>query len=120
MGACPTPHRETLEHALRALADAVAGLGLHAVLTGPLTLSVSGERPAPEERDGDGPVLLLEPAEPLTQSVTIESHDGRLWWCWVWADPGRGGHESEPIRPVEEVQEVARRIHVVVALPSAT
>ncbi|MCO5974976.1 hypothetical protein [Actinoallomurus soli] len=120
MGACPTPHREALEHALQALADAVTGLGLHVTLTGPLTLSVSGERPAPDEPGGDRLALLIEPAEPLTQSVTIESHDGRLWWCWVWTDPGRDGHESEPIRPVEEVQEVARRIHTVVALPSAT
>jgi hypothetical protein len=119
MGACPTPHREALEHALRALADAVTGLGLHVTITGPLTLSVSGERPTPEDR-GDRVAAILEPAEPLSQSVTIESHDGRLWWCWVWTEADRDGHESEPIRPIEEIDEVARRIHTVVALPFAT
>ncbi|MEV5748489.1 hypothetical protein AB0L00_11785 [Actinoallomurus sp. NPDC052308] len=119
MGACPTPHREALEHALRALADAVAALGLHVTMAGPLTLVVSGERPAPED-PGDRLAALLEPTEPLSQSVTIESHDGRLWWCWVWADVDRGGHDSEPIRPIEEVEEVARRVRTVVALPSTT
>jgi hypothetical protein len=119
MGARPTPHREALEHALRTLADAVTGLGLHATITGPLALSVRGDAPAPDDL-GDGVARLLEPTAPLSQSVTIESRGGRLWWCWVWTDAERGGHDSEPILPVEEVDEVARRIRTVVALPSAT
>jgi hypothetical protein len=119
MGSCPTPHREALEHALRSLADAVTALGLHVTITGPLTLAVRGERPEPED-PGDRLAALLGPAEPLSQSVIIECRGGRLWWCWVWTDVDRDGHESEPIRPIEEVDEVARRIHTVVALPSAT
>jgi hypothetical protein len=119
MGVRPTPHREALEHALHALADAVTGLGLHVTITGPLSLAVRGEAPAPDDL-GDGLVRLFEPAAPLSQSVTIESHDGRLWWCWMWTDSDRGGHDSEPIRPVEEIDEVARRIRNVVALSSAT
>jgi hypothetical protein len=119
MGVCPTPHREALEHALRALADAMTGFGLHVTITGPLTLSVRGERPAPEEPDGRL-ACLIEPTEPLSQSVTIESHGGRLWWCWLWTDAGPGGPDSEPIRPIEEIDEVARRIRTVVALASTT
>lgn len=116
MESCHAPHREALEHALRALAEAVTELGLQAVISGPITLCVTGETPAPEESG----VPSLEAAEPLSQAVTIESRDGRLWWCWVWADSDGGGHDSEPIRPIEEIDEVARRIRTVVALPSAT
>ena len=113
MASCPTPHREALEQALRSLAERVTRLGLHVAVIGPVTLSVSGEAPGPDEADGGH--ALLEPPGPLSQSITIESLDGRLWWCWVWDDPAGDGHDSEPIRPIEEIDEVARRVRNVVS-----
>lgn len=111
----PNRHREALEQALAALTTAVEDLGLTATLSGPLKLSVSGETPSPEE--ADVPVsALLGLVRPLSQDVTITCRNGRLWWCWVWNGPGRGEYESEPIAPVEEIGEVARRLHQVVAL----
>lgn len=108
-------HRDALEHALAALTTAVERLGLAATLTGPLKLSVSGETPCPEET-GPPPTALLGLVRPLSQDVTIKYHDGCLWWCWVWNGPDRGEYESEPIVPIEQVDEVARRLHTVVSL----
>lgn len=112
-------HRDTLEQALTALTTAVEGLGLNAAISGPLKLSVSGATPCPDESaQPAGP--LRESACPLSQDVTIKSRGGRLWWCWVWSGPGSGDYESEPILPIEEVDEVARRVRYVVSLSAAT
>lgn len=118
MDAFTNHHRDALEHALAALTAAVEGLGLSATLTGPLKLSVSGETPCPEEA-GPSAAALLGLVRPLSQDVTIKCHDGRLYWCWVWNGPDRGEYESEPIAPIEQVDEVARRLRTVVSLSPA-
>lgn len=111
----PNRHREELEQALAALMGAVEDLGLTATLSGPLKLSVSGETPRPE---GTGAPVLALPGlvRPLSQDVTITCQGGRLWWCWVWNGADRGEYESEPIAPIEEIGEVARRLRYVVSL----
>ncbi len=109
----PNRHREALEGALAALTAAVEDLGLTATLSGPLKLSVSGETPCPEETGGTALAGLVRP---LSQEVTIKCRDGRLWWCWVWSGPDRGEYESEPIAPIEQIGEVARRLRNVVSL----
>jgi hypothetical protein len=120
MGSCHNRHREALEQALTALANTVEELGLKATITGPLTLSVSGDTPAPEATGDPSTAALMDLVRPLSQSVTIKSHGGQLWWCWVWNGPDRGDYESEPIVPIEETDEVARRIRYVVSLSAAT
>jgi hypothetical protein len=108
-------HREALEQSLTALIGAVEDLGLTATLSGPLKVSVSGETPRPDET-GTPTSALYGLVRPLSQDVTIKCQDGRLWWCWVWSGPSRGEYESEPIAPLEEIAEVARRLHNVVSL----
>jgi len=109
----PNRHREALEGALIALTAAAEDLGLTATLSGPLKLSVSGETPSPDEA---GAAAFAGLVRPLSQEVTIKCQGGRLWWCWVWSGPDRGEYESEPFAPIEEIGEVARRLHNVVSL----
>lgn len=106
-------HRETLEQSLTALIGAVEELGLTATLSGPLKVSISGDTPSPEMA---GEPALHGLVRPLSQDVTIKCQGGRLWWCWVWCGADRGEYESEPIAPIEEIDEVARRLRYVVSL----
>lgn len=109
-------HRDALEEALTTLNDTISGLGLRTEIVGPVTLLVSGETPRPEDTSDAQPVAMRDMVRPLSQLVTLRSHEGQIWWCWVWGGPEPEGLEFEPIVPMEEIGEVARQLRNVVAL----
>lgn len=47
----------------------------------------------------------------LNQRVTVVEHEGGFWWCWLWPGPARDAPlEPEPMVPVNDVEEAARRL----------
>ncbi|GAB3990567.1 hypothetical protein GCM10029978_118790 [Actinoallomurus acanthiterrae] len=47
----------------------------------------------------------------MTQPIVVREHQGGLWWHWQWSGPTRGAPpEYEPMVPVADVEEAARRL----------
>ena len=60
----------------------------------------------------DGVVEVRDPRDPrMTQPLVLRERQDALWWCWQWSGPTRDAPpEHEPMVPVVEVYEAARRI----------
>lgn len=47
----------------------------------------------------------------MRQPLVLREHQGALWWHWQWSGPTRDAPpEYEPMVPVDNVDEAARRI----------
>jgi hypothetical protein len=60
----------------------------------------------------DGVVEVRNPGDTrMTQAIVVRKHQDALWWWWVWSGPTRDAPpEYEPMVPVEDVDEAARRL----------
>lgn len=69
----------------------------------------------------DGVVEVRNPGDTrMTQPLALREHEGRLHWHWVWSGPSRDAPpEYEPMVPVDDVEEAARRIGRVLAIVDA-
>lgn len=93
-------------------------VGRLALLLEPHGLTVAVERggtvvvrnPAGAATDPRG--MVLYPG--LSQRLALREDEGGVWWCWLWPGPERDAPpEVEPMVPVEDVEEAARRITAV-------
>lgn len=105
--ASPSAHGTTEDLAAR-LAPLLERHGLTVVLGRDATIEVRNPAAA-----ATGPLgHALHPG--LTQRIVVREDEGGLWWCWLWPGPERGGPpDVEPMVPVEDGGEAARRIAVV-------
>jgi hypothetical protein len=47
----------------------------------------------------------------MTQPIVVREHQSAWWWHWQWSGPTRDAPpEHEPMVPVEDVGEAARRL----------
>ncbi|MCO6007367.1 hypothetical protein NE236_20515 [Actinoallomurus purpureus] len=47
----------------------------------------------------------------MRQPLVLREHQSALWWHWQWSGPTRDASpEYEPMVPVDDVEEAARRI----------
>ena len=76
--------------------------GLTAALRRDGTIEV--RNPAAAATDPRG--QILHPG--LMQHITVRMRAGAPWWCWIWAERG-APPEVEPMVPVEQTAEAARR-----------
>ncbi|MCO5998613.1 hypothetical protein [Actinoallomurus rhizosphaericola] len=69
----------------------------------------------------DGVVEIRNPGHTrMVQPIVIREKDG-LWWHWQWSGPTRDGlPEYEPMVPVDDVEEAARRIANVLHVDKTT
>ncbi|WP_433187763.1 hypothetical protein [Actinoallomurus sp. CA-150999] len=60
----------------------------------------------------DGVVEVRNPGDTrMTQPIVVREHQGGPWWHWQWSGPARDAPpEYEPMVPVEDVDEAARRL----------
>ncbi|MCO6010090.1 hypothetical protein NE236_34500 [Actinoallomurus purpureus] len=60
----------------------------------------------------DGVVEVRNPGDTrMTQPIVVREHQGGLWYHWQWSGPTRDAPpEYEPMVPVEDVDEAARRL----------
>lgn len=66
----------------------------------------------------DGIVDTHNPAGAhMRQPIVIRYHQGAPWWHWMWPGPERDAPaELDPMVPVDDVYEAARRITRVLAV----
>ncbi|GAA4630071.1 hypothetical protein GCM10023196_053920 [Actinoallomurus vinaceus] len=69
----------------------------------------------------DGVVEVRNPGDTrMTQPLVVREHQGGPWWHWQWSGPTRDGPpEHEPMVPVGDVEEAARRISNVLSVIDA-
>ncbi|GAA4638830.1 hypothetical protein GCM10023196_098110 [Actinoallomurus vinaceus] len=60
----------------------------------------------------DGVVEVRNPGDTrMTQPIVVREHQGAWWWHWQWSGPSRDAPpEYEPMVPVDDVEEAARRL----------
>ncbi|WP_433179031.1 hypothetical protein [Actinoallomurus sp. CA-150999] len=60
----------------------------------------------------DGVVEVRNPGETrMTQPIVVREHQSAWWWHWQWSGATRDAlPEYEPMVPVEDVDEAARRL----------
>lgn len=108
------PQTDTL--ALKLLAAALTGAGLHAVMLRGGMLRASNPAAAADNFPGE----VMSPG--LSQIVAVETHDdGVSWFYWCWSGPTRDvPFELEPMCAVRDVDTAVARIVRVLALRDDT